>query len=186
MKEMKTFSEIDKHEGRCAENEVGQPWEDRWGIPDLQAGLCIPLALGKRKMPSDFTGISDSAGTDDEVEAELPPPVDLTGLPAEFVYERELFDYHRDRAAYRARGGKVDVLMRMGEEYRKTQIARGAQLAHVTATKLNAMNAFERTIKIVEAVMLEPEDVQRRILERWGVSKDDLQEVLAEIREEIA
>lgn len=180
---MKTvFDESDFANRRCLKNEIGMPWEMRYGIPDYADGICFTEQVGKPVMTTASPETAD--GTNAEIEL-LPPPVDLTGLPAEFVYERELFDYHQDRAAYRAKGGKVDVLMRMGEEYRKTQLARGAMLATVTATKLNAMNAFERTMKIVEAVLLEPEDVQKRILERWGVSMDDLHEALAEIREEL-
>ena len=43
---MKLFTSIDKSEGRCTASEVGQPWELRWGIEDMEKGDCDIMDVG--------------------------------------------------------------------------------------------------------------------------------------------
>lgn len=43
---MKLFTSIDKSEGRCKASEVGKPWELRWGIEDMEEGICELMDVG--------------------------------------------------------------------------------------------------------------------------------------------
>lgn len=48
---MKTFDVYDKFDCRCTAEEVGQPWEYRWGVADSDAGLCLPSEVGSPRPP---------------------------------------------------------------------------------------------------------------------------------------
>ena len=51
---MKLFTSIDKSEGRCTASEVGKPWELRWGIEDMEQGICELMDVGSpRKIIND-------------------------------------------------------------------------------------------------------------------------------------
>ncbi len=43
----RTFAVYDAWNRNCQDGEVGQPWEPRWGLTDIQIGLCTPAQLGK-------------------------------------------------------------------------------------------------------------------------------------------
>ena len=95
---MKTFDANDCYiEQRCTEAEIGTSWEPRWGVSDLREGACKPNMVGL-PMPM-------------QIDIDTPDADQLKDIPPEFVYEYELADYHRDRAAYRAKGGNVLALL---------------------------------------------------------------------------
>ena len=127
-----------------------------------------------------------SAGPDYQQQPESEQPdgyqqPDLIDVPREFVYEFELADYHRDRAAYRAKGGNVQLLMRLGEERRQAAETRNATLATLAANRLKAMTSFERALKLVAPVLAEDEAVQQRILSAWGIAPEQFGKLAARI-----
>lgn len=52
---MLVFTKFDKLECRCAEEEVGQPWEPRWGMADYEQGLCHEDKVGTLRTTPDTT-----------------------------------------------------------------------------------------------------------------------------------
>ena len=169
---MKTFDANDCYiEQRCSNEEIGTSWEPRWGVSDLRSGACKPGMVGTPKpvqMDADVL-------TDDE----------LKHIPQEFVYEYELADYHRDRMAYRSKGGNVLALLRIGEERKALRAAHDATLASLTATKLKAMASTERMLKIIQPVLAESDDVRERLFTAWGATPEYIAEMLAEAHEDI-
>jgi hypothetical protein len=114
---VRLFNEIDKHEARCTVSEVGEPWEDRWGIPDLQAGLCIPLALGKRKVQYGFQASQQSAGE------QLPEDDQIEDIPG-FAFEKEIAAYRANPEAYKAMTppGVVVKVLAIDEDRRREKL----------------------------------------------------------------
>ena len=182
---MKTFTEIDKHEGRCTEAEINQPWEDRWGIPDLQAGLCIPLALGKRRTPSEsgrdmeqpvYTEEEEFIPSDAVLELAKARGVPLDDGDAIFGLAFEL-----DPSGAMKKFPTVYLdWNRQKRLARDNKASQAAQLADMTATKLKALPTQDILVKIMQGIFDEDEDTRDRILARMGVNVAELVEMIEE------
>ena len=153
---MKTFDANDCYiEQRCTEAEIGTSWEPRWGVSDLREGACKPNMVGL-PMPM-------------QIDIDTPDADQLKDIPPEFVYEYELADYHHDRAAYRAKGGNVLALIKIGEERKLRQSSEQATLAKLSATKLRGMDDQDILLAFVNGILAEADDVRERIMARMDI-----------------
>jgi hypothetical protein len=167
MNAMKTFDANDCYiEQRCTEAEIGTSWEPRWGVSDLREGACKPNMVGL-PMPM-------------QIDIDTPDADQLKDIPQEFVYEYELADYHRDRAAYRAKGGNVLALIKIGEERKLRQSSEQATLAKLSATRLRGMDDQDILLAFVNGILAEADDVRERIMARMDIDLAGLKEMVEE------
>lgn len=180
----KTFSAFDAYEQRCTEEEIGNVWEDRWGITDIRSGACLPHHLGKPKHgmpdtpdePDSDTASDDSLDADERVkQACKEHGVDILDIPAVTRLMFRLWPYSFSKTHGALVRGEAD---RVDAEKAQRQ-SRDARLADLSATKLKAMNDGDIWLKVILAVQRHTgADQFIAILEEWGIAPADLQAMI--------
>lgn len=135
---MQVFTENDATLRRCRQNEIGMPWEDRFSVEDYLNGMCTSEQVGQSK---------EQLPTPDMPE---PDQEQLPDMP-DFVFDREMADYRRNPAEYKARNPPALVvkLLAVDEDRRTRKIQNekpkrpetmsNAELVEAITPELNAI-----------------------------------------------
>ncbi len=178
----KTFSAFDAYEQRCQEEEIGQAWEDRWGISDIKEGRCMPYQLGKPKQPGDQQQLPgencspDNLNDDERVKAAcIEHGVDIMDIPAVTRLMFRLWPYSFSKThgpLVRAEADRVEAEKALRQ-------SRDASLADMTANRLKGMSTQDIWLKVILAVKRHTDEKQFvAILEEWGISPAELAEMI--------
>lgn len=166
------FSEADFHLRRCRKNEIGMPWEDRWSIEDCVDNLCTEQQVGISKFlpaPEEIPEI-----TEDLKAIAIDRGIDPTDVDAMIAL---MFDL--DPAGFSKRNPQLVVGLRDQQRLAKQQKAAGSiALAEMTAKRLERASTVEIVSKLIMPVFNESEEVQQRILSAWGITMDDMQDLV--------
>ena len=180
----KTFSAFDAYEQRCTEEEVGELWEDRYGITDVREGNCTPRQLGTPKQPGDGSRPAppeDSQQPLDDDErvkrACEQHGIDIQDIPAVTRLMFRLWPYSFSKThgpLVRAEADRVEV-----EKIQRQ--SRDARLADLTANRLKGMTTQDIWLKVILAVQRHTDEQQfAAIIEEWGIAPADLLDLIEE------
>ena len=164
---MRLFTKMDAYECRCTESEVGTEWQDRWGNPDLTAGNCIPLALGKRKVSQQEMLIA-------AIEASAPTESDVELLARVSAFDCELAKFHSDPEKYKLVNSPTLVVRLLDIEEKRRIAALEKEEALQAGGNSQATNAEMQAV------------AAKLFLEQYNLMTDGGQEMVDTIRRSYA
>jgi hypothetical protein len=149
------FATYDAWNRNCQDEEVGQPWEPRWGLTDIQSGLCTPSQLGKVIPAAELA-------EDGETPAYEPPmatprliqAANLRGIPLDDAEALALLALQLDPETFMQRNPTIyrDLISDQRQKRIKAASTLG-KLKELTANQIGALYGSDIARFVAEAVL---------------------------------
>ena len=154
---MQVFTAEDHMMRRCGENEIGQPWEERWSIYDVIDGLIDPNLAGKPKcQPTPAPVAPVQPMTRAERKVKLQSVVDKIIHYADAHPEAMLDD----------NGAQINKLMDLFSKMDEREEEKAPSLDKLSAVDLQKMKLSDLMMLLTTVVMEHvPEDRQAAALQ---------------------
>jgi len=179
------FSEYDAWNRNCQDDEIGQPWEPRWGNSDITAGLCVPKMLGKPIPAADLAEDGETPAFEPPmITSRLVQAANLRGIPLDDAEALAMLALQLDPEAFMGRNPTIyrDLIA----DQRQKRIAAASQAGktrELTAKQIDSLYQADMARLVAEVVLhiLPLETAQERQSELFRLLKitpEDLTELM--------